>query len=205
MKKSLLILLLLVISTFSIVVAQVEDGEWEKLKNGEVIVKEITGLNSDGSQNVRFMASIFIDAPREEVWTVLHDYDNFYRFFPNVRYTKVIKREGEIYWVDYVTKVMWVEAKYTLKFNSVELNKRIEVELDKSRPHDIRETNATWLLEDAPEGSGTIVKYSTYIDSGIAAPASLAKKASKMSLPKVVKCVKSRVESGGKWEKNEGS
>lgn len=205
MNKSIIFLLMISAIAATIALAALAPQDWERLKNGEVIVSELTAVNPDGSQNVKFVAKIFMKGKREQVWQVLHDYNHFYEFFPNVKNTTVIKQEGEKYWVQYLTKVMWVEAKYVLTFEGVELNKRIEVKLDKSYPHSVRETYSTWLMEDSPDKSGTLVTYTTYIDTGIPAPAALAKKTAKMALPGIVKNVRMRVESGGKWKKPEGS
>jgi len=178
--------------------------EWKRLKTGEIIISEKEEDNPDGSQNLLFIAKCYIKASRQEVWKVLRNYNSFYEFFPNVRSTKVVKQEGETYWVEYMTKVLFVKAQYTLRFDGVEKYVRIESKLDKSRPHDIRDSYSIWYFEDAPDNSGTIVTYTSFVDTGIPAPKALARKAASSSLPKVLVNVRKRVESGGKWKKPEG-
>jgi len=180
-------------------------SEWKKIKTGEILISEKQRDNPDGSQSLLFVAKGYINAPREEVWKALRDYNHFYEFFPNVRETKIVKKEGETYWVDYMTKVLVMEVRYTLRFEGIEKYKRIESKLDKERPHDIRDSYSSWLLEDAPEGSGTVVTFTNFVDTGIPAPVAIARRAAKSSLPNVLVNVRKRVESGGKWKKTQGS
>lgn len=203
-RKRLIVTFMLVI-VCSIALAKTTPEEWKRLKAGEVIVTEVANVNPDGSQRVDFLAKIFIKASREAIWKVIRDYEKFPEFMPNTQKCKILKQEGETYWVYYEVKVMMVTVHYCLKATGVEKYKRIEFRLDNICPSDIRSTSGYWFLEDAPDGSGTIVHYSTYTDTGIPAPEALAKQAAKKSLPQVVKNVKQRVESGGTWRKPAGS
>lgn len=205
MKKTRLFVTAVLVIAWSIASAKTSQEEWNKLKAGEVIITEVANVNPDGSQRVDFLAKIFIKAGREAVWKVIRDYEKFPEFMPNVQKCKILKQENETYWVYYEVKVMMVTVNYCLKAVGVEKYKKIEFKLDNICPSDIRSTAGYWVLEDAPDGSGTIVHYSTYTDTGIPAPEALAKQAAKKSLPQVVKNVKQRVESGGTWKKPSGS
>ncbi len=180
-------------------VADYTSEEWQRMKDGEVIFVE----NPEGSQKVQFVAKFYIKAPRKQVWRIMRDYDKFDEFLPNVQETKVVNQEGSVYWVEYTTKVLWIETNYTLRFDGVKKHGRVEVSLDKSRPHDRDESRGWWEFEDAPNGKGTVVTHSNYVKTGIPAPESIARKLSKASFPKMARNVRKRVESGGTWKKND--
>jgi len=185
--------------------AEFTSKEWQQLKNGEVIITEVLNPNADGSQRSDFLAKLYVKADRQTVWKYLRDYEKFPEFMPNVVVCKIIKRDGQVYWVHYEAKVMIVKAVYNLRVEGVELNKKIVFKLDKTQPSTIRDTAGYWILEDAPDGSGTVLSYSTYVDTGIPAPEALARQAAKKSLPQVVKNMRMRIESGGKWKKEPGT
>jgi len=185
--------------------AEFTQAEWERMKTGEVVVTEVAAQNPDGSQRMQFMAKMYVKATRREIWKHIRDYNHFHEFMPKLKKATILKREGETYWVKYETKVLWVEADYYLVLKGTELYKRVDYKLDRSKENDIRDASGYWILEDAPDGSGTVVSYTSNIDTGIPAPAGVTKKVSKMSLPQIVKNVRMRIESGGTWKKPEGS
>jgi len=185
--------------------AEYTQAEWERLKKGEVVVTEVTGQNPDGSQRIQFLAKIYVKATRQECWRIIRDYNRFAEFMPRLRKCVILKREGEVYYVEYDAKILFINAKYHLRLDGVEPYKRIEYKLDRTRPNDIRDANGYWILDDAPDGSGTILSYLSNVDSGIPAPEALARKVGKESLVQVVKNVRMRIESGGAWKKPEGS
>ena len=201
MKKQQAILIIAILLMASIASPKFTMDEWERLKAGEVVITEVANQNDDGSQRIDFLAKIYIKADRKAVWAVLRDYEKFPEFMPNLQEVAILKKEGEVYWVKYLIKVMVISATYCLRVDGVEMHRRIEFKLDPICPGDIRDTNGYWVLEDAPDRSGTVVSYSTYADTGIPAPEALARKAARKSLPQVAKNVRKRVESGGTWKK----
>jgi carbon monoxide dehydrogenase subunit G len=205
MQKIKAALIFLIILAGAIAYAEVTQEEWKRLQKGEVIIKEVPARNPDGSQRMDFQAKIFVKADRKTTWKHLRDYEKFPEFMPNTIVCKIIKKDGEVYWVHYEVKVMKIRVKYDLRVEGKELYKRIEWKLDKSKPHTIRNTYGYWLLEDAPGGAGAVISYSAFVDTGIPAPEALAKKAAKKSFPQIVKNVKKRVESGGTWKKPKGT
>lgn len=179
--------------------------DWEQLKKGEVIVSEIDVKNPDGTRKTQFLAKLYVKAPRQECWKILRDYNKFSEFMPHLRRCIVLKQEGETYYVRYETKISFKEINYYLKLVGVEKFKRIEYAIDKTQKNDIRDATGYWIFDDAPDGSGTILSYSSNIDPGFPAPEAILNQLSKTSLPAIVKNVRSRIESGGTWKKPAGS
>lgn len=179
--------------------------EWERMKKGEVLVSEINVKNPDGTQKTQFLARLYVKAPRQDCWKILRDYNKFSEFMPHLRRCIVLKQEGETFYVRYETKISFKEINYYLKLVGVEKFKRIEYALDKTQKNDIRDATGYWIFDDAPDGSGTILSYSSNIDPGFPAPDAILNQLSKTSLPAIVKNVRSRIESGGTWKKPAGS
>lgn len=205
MRKTIPIMLMLVLVGVTTARAEFTMSEWQRLKNGEVLITTVLNQNPDGSQRTDFLAKLYVKADRKTVWSYLRDYEKFPEFLPNVTLCKIVKQEGQVYWVHYEAKVMVVKVNYNLRVEGVELNKKIVFKLDKSQPSTIRDSSGYWILEDAPDGSGTVLSYSTYVDTGVPAPEALARQAAKKSLPTVVQNMRKRIESGGKWKKEPGS
>jgi len=97
-------------------------AEWERLKKGEVIVSDVSGQNPDGSQRIEFLAKIYVKASRENCWKIIRDYNRFSEFMPKLRKCTILKREGEVYYVEYEAKVAFITAKYHLRLDGVESN-----------------------------------------------------------------------------------
>jgi uncharacterized protein YndB with AHSA1/START domain len=179
--------------------------EWEILKTGEVVATEVFSTKPDGSKTTDVVVKAWIKAPREEVWAVMRDYNRFAEFFPRVRECRTFKQEGESYWVRYHTEVLGMMVVYHLQLVGVEKFRRIVFSLDPNQPNDVDDTRGFWVFDDAPDGQGTVLTYSIFIDPGLPIPDWLGRKISKPNLVQVVKNVRSRVESGGTWKKPPGS
>ena len=179
--------------------------EWEVLKTGEVVATEVFTPRPDGTQATDTLVKIWIKAPREEVWKVIRDYNHFGEFMPRVRSCRIAKQEGETYWIVYDMEVLGIRVSYNLITQGKEKYRRIEFGLDRSKPNDIREARGYYVLDDAPEGQGTVLSYSALVATAIPAPEILVRRVSKPNLVQVLKNVRQRVESGGAWKKPAGS
>lgn len=185
--------------------AEYTASEWEVLKTGAVVATEVFSPRPDGTQATDTLVKIWIRAPREEVWKVLRDYNHFGEFMPRVRSCAIWKQEGETYWIVYDTEVLGVQVKYHLVTRGKDKYRRIDFELDPSRPNEIREAQGYYLLDEAPEGQGTVLSYSARVATAFPAPEFLARRVSKPNLIQVVKNVRQRVESRGTWKKPKGT
>jgi len=179
--------------------------EWEILKTGEVVSTEVMMTRPDGTGTTDVLVKAWIKAPRQEVWEIIRSYNTFAEFFPRVRECRITRQEGETYWVEYHTELLGLMVIYHLKLIGAEKFRRVDFFLDREQPNDVKDTVGFWVLDDAPEGKGTILSYSIFVDSGIPIPQFIARKISKPNLVQVVKNVRQRVESGGTWKKPKGS
>ena len=196
---------MIILAGVPVAVSEYTPEEWERLKKGEIVLTDTYVQNPDGSQRLQLLAKVYIKAPVKTVWGVLRDYNNFKYFMPNVKNCTILKQEGEVYWLKYEGKILWLNLSWHQKVTGVQLYKRIEYTIDKTRPNDIRDTNGFWVLDNAPDGAGAVVSFSSYIDTGIPIPEMVTRKASRSTLPKILNNLRLRVESGGTWKKPEGS
>ncbi len=185
--------------------AEYTAAEWEILKTGEVVATEVFTPKPDGSSATDVLVKIWIKAPREEVWKVIRDYNRFGEFMPRVHSCRITKQEGETSWIVYDMEVLGIRVIFNLITIGKEKYRRIEFNLDPNQSNDIKEARGYYVLDDAPNGQGTVLSYSAVVATGIPLPEFVARKISKPSLVQVLKNVRLRVESGGAWKKAAGS
>ncbi|OGP61211.1 MAG: hypothetical protein A2V67_09985 [Deltaproteobacteria bacterium RBG_13_61_14] len=185
--------------------AEFTPQEWEVLKTGEVLATEVFTPKPDGTQATDVLVKIWIKGPPEDVWKVIRDYDHFGEFMPRVRSCRITKQDGEAYWIVYDMEVLGIQVIYNLITMGKEKYRRIEFDLDRLKPNDIREARGYYVLDDAPDGQGTVLSYSALVATGIPVPQVIARRISKPNLIQVLKNVRQRVESGGAWKKPAGS
>jgi len=107
--------------------------------------------------------------------------------------------------VRYDLKVLWLKVTYHLSLVDDDSRYRVDWTLDRSKENTVRDIVGYWDVDDAPGGSGVVLSYASFVDTGIPAPMKIVQKLASMALPQVVKNVRMRAESGGKWKKPEGS
>jgi ribosome-associated toxin RatA of RatAB toxin-antitoxin module len=102
-------------------------------------------------------AVIFAPVPPPLAWEVLTDFEHFARFAPNMRSSRVLKREG-----DRAT----IEQRGAARFGVASLPYVSERDIDLTPPHSIRMTQVKGSMKRleslttlAPEGSGTRIAY----------------------------------------------
>jgi len=185
--------------------AEYSAKEWELLKTGAVVATEVFTAKPDGSQATDVLVKVWIKAPREAVWKTIRDFNTFGEFMPRVKSCRIIRQEGETCWIVYDTELLGIRVVYHLITVGKEKYRRIEFNLDPTKPNDIKGIRGYYILDDAPDGQGTVLSYSAFVDTGIPAPEFLTRKISKPNLVQVIKSVRQRVESGGTWKKPAGS
>ena len=183
--------------------AEFSAEEWEVLKTGEAVASETFAAKPDGAPTTDVLVKIWIKAPREKVWATIRDYDRFGEFMPRVQRCRVVKSDGETFWICYETEVLGIKVIYYMKAVGVDKFRRIEFNLAEDMTNDIKGARGYWALDDAPDRKGTVLSYSAFIDTGIPMPESLARRISKPNMIQAVKNVKQRVESGNSWKKGE--
>lgn len=185
--------------------AEFTKDEFARMKNGEILFDGRFVETAEKVQKGEFIARIYIKADRKAVWEVVRDYENMEEYTPRLQKATILKKEGETYYLKYDIKILWFDITYYPVVHGTELYRRIDWETDLTQDNDIAGTTGYWLLEDAPDGSGTILNYVSYVDIGFLVPLVLAKVVAKKNLSDVIGNMKKRIESGGTWKKPKGT
>lgn len=181
--------------------APLDEQAWRRLEQGEVVVSDASVTGPDGTKRLRGTAVAIVAAPPQRVWETIMDHDRFGEFMPSVEECRIVEDDGRSRVVSYRLKVAWAEISYSLLLQYDPEKWRVEGGLDKSRPHQIADTQLAWDLEPLDGGSRTKVSYSVYLDSGRLMPAFVERLLTKRQLPTVLENVRNRALSGGTWKK----
>lgn len=158
------------------------------------------------------VGSVLIDAPRENVWSTLVDYDRSPEIFTNLSLCKVIGNEGEVKLVRQVVKPGG-PIKFDYVVNLIETKPSLIKW--KRRSGSFKEVMGAWELESvvkaaltkdsvskdsadkdsASKDSATLVTYSIHLDGGLALPPWLLASQVKGYLPTVLNGLKVKLES----------
>ena len=168
-----------------------------------VIVREERFKDKDGKDQARGMAIAIIRKPWTDVWDILTNYDKQPEYMPRLTKCRVDKKDGNTWYVFHKLKVLFVGIEYTLKMTLNREKRRIHWEVAKDLPHDIAETIGSWeFFPHGPQGKHTLVAYRIFLDSGRMIPQSVQNMLTKKDLPGVLRSLRRRVETGGKWQKD---
>lgn len=172
---------------------------WAQTTRAEFIVTEVPKVNFEKKGRLNYVVgSVLIDAPRDEVWDILVDYENAPEIFKNLSLCRVVGTEGDIKLVRQLVKPGG-PVKFDYIVNLREYKPRL-IEW-KRRSGSLEEVTGTWELEPAEDGDGTKVTYKIHLDGGILLPAWLLSTQVKGYLPTMLHSLKEKVESRHKDKK----
>lgn len=181
------------------------DEELGMLNKGEPVFREERFKDKKGHESGQGVGYILINAPPEDIWKVILDYDSYAGFYPNVHTAKLTKKEGDHYYVHFVLDVVGVlKIKYNVDHTYIPADNRLTWKMDQSKKNDFKETTGFWQIWPRPGGK-SLVCYSVYVETGRWVPEFLQKAVDKIGLTtwglkKVVTCMKKRVEQGSAYK-----
>ncbi len=173
----------------------------KKLKKGEVFVTDEIFRDKDGKDKGRGRAYILINRPASKVFSILLDFNKMKEYFPRIVNSKIISRKGNIVKVFFDLKFMFKHVRYYLDHFIKPDQYYFEWQLDKNKKNDIDETTGYWQICPL-DSQRSIAIYSVYVDTGMLVPSFVQKWLTKGDLPDVLKTLKKRAESDGKWKKD---
>lgn len=146
-------------------------------------------------------ASIIVDAPIKTCFKIFSELDKQYLYFPRKTKSNVVgKEDGRTILYNefdfYIYKVAFT-SRYTID----PVKYRFDFAMDKSFPHNIKETKGYFVFEVVDDKRTLFTYASTDVDSGIKIPAFIQEYLFSRDLPAEAVNVKKRIESGGKWSK----
>lgn len=118
-------------------------------------------------------ATFTVDHPRNEVFALLNDLDQFTRIFPNVKSLKVLKTHGNTQDVLYKVDAVLSEAEYTLRRTHQE-GEKADVITWNRLSGSAKIIRGSWTLYDLPR-QRTKVVYQSYVDVSAVIPTSVVR------------------------------
>jgi hypothetical protein len=163
---TLLVSLLLALS-HAIAVADAE-REWHALLQGEVLVETVE--KSAGFPGLRAM--FIVPAPRQRIWDVLLDYENFPEIFTGIDNLQVLAQDARgatiEYWVDAILqKYHYVVYRHYEKPGWRLTWQRLS--------GDLQRLEGSWEIRDTPKPGMHLLVYESYVQVGGMVPKSLVR------------------------------
>lgn len=135
-----------------VVTDKLTKAEMERVKNGEVLLKNEINTNSEAGAGIGY--GVF-HCKLETFWEIIYDYPDYKRMFPPTTYAKVTKKEPNgNFLLDYQMGFMagLYKINYT-SYNKPSADKmRLDFNLDPNYPHDmLKNFVGYWQLEKIGE------------------------------------------------------
>lgn len=174
----------------------------EKLLAGEVLFEHVASDEAEKDGLGHGQAFAVINRPIEECYQVMTDIENKDQFFPRVIECRIIKTQGNRVWVQEVLDFKIKKIEYVLLLTLNPERHRVDFRLDPDYPHSLRDTRGYWYFEEVDQVRSLLTYGVTKVDVGLPVPGFMLKLLSSRDLPGVVRNLKKRIESGGKWTKD---
>jgi ribosome-associated toxin RatA of RatAB toxin-antitoxin module len=157
---------------------------------------EAPALSEESINGNSFTVSkIVVHAPAERVWSILTDYENAPKVFPQLRKSEIVQSKGNI-------KVLKHQVQPT-GFGGVQTYQYV-VEVTEHAPRsmewhrisgDFKAVDGFWKLEPLNDGRDTNVTYSSFVNGGFFIPQVLIKKQFRVEMPVVMSNLKNESET----------
>ena len=142
--------------------------DWAALFAGDVVVEAVK--RPDGIPGLR--ASFAVAAPRERIWTVLLDYANFLKIFPDIRDIRVLTQDQQGAQVEYWVNAMVSKYHYVLYRHYDEPGRRLSWT---QVAGDWKRMEGSWAIHETPRSDVQMLVYESYIDIGGIVPKALVR------------------------------
>lgn len=143
--------------------------DWPSLLRGEVVVESVQ--NPEGIPGVQAM--FVVTAPRERIWSVLVDYENFPHIFPSIKKMRVLKHDEQGAKVEFWTPVAFIKLNYVVYRHYVEPGRYLTWT---RLAGDMERIEGGWEIRDTPRPGVHLLIYKSYVDFGGLIPAKLIRR-----------------------------
>lgn len=173
----------------------------QKLLAGEVVYEYV--LSPDPlQQGLGFgCARVIIARSAAESYRVMTNYAAKHFYFPHMKTSQVIKKEGNKTWVHEVLDFTIAEVEYVVIQEETPAAFRVDHYFDRSYPHTIGEGKGWFYFEDIAPGQCLLSYAFTQVDIGVPVPGFIMKALTSRDLPEIVTNTRRRIESNEQWSK----
>jgi hypothetical protein len=173
-----------------------------KLLAGEPIYEYVINDGDSGSPSGFGKASVLIQAPADRCFQTFCDFDRHPLFFPHITLSRTVVGQGTNDLILYREMSFPLKTvKFYIHYKVDPAAGRVDFELDKSRPADIRDSGGFFHFIPV-DANTTLFDYGlTKAEPGMPVPGFVSRYLTSQDLPRVVSNYKKWLESGGSWKK----
>lgn len=177
--------------------------ERDKLLKGEPVYQHLKKENEKGEIEGYGQSAIIINQPADKSFQIFCEFDKHQLYFPRKKKSEVIKSWDNKALVHKVFGFYVVDVEYTVLYTVDPEKRRVDYKLDKDYPHDLEEVEGFFRFEKIDEKRTLFIYAATKVETGLKVPGFIQDYLTSRDLPQVARSVKKRVESGGKWQKED--
>lgn len=177
------------------------DTELRAALHGDVPTRNESFTSQAGKAAGRGWGAIVIERPRHEVWAALSRWDDRPAYIPRLERIEVLASEPGRARVRQVADAGITTVVTTCWFELDEPSGRIGWTLDATAPDNTpAEVEGDYRMLELEAGR-TLLVYRAYVDTGMRVPRAVQAFLQRRAIPDLLRAVKRRVESGGRWRK----
>jgi hypothetical protein len=175
----------------------------KKLNAGEAVFEHKEQKGDDGKLHGFGQSTIIINKPVKECFKIFSEYNKQHLYFPRKKNSEIVKAWENKALVKKEFDFYVTSIEYTVLYTADEKNHRVDFEMDKNYPHDIEDTAGYFVFFKIDDKRTLFTYAATKVETGVKVPGFIKDYITSKDLPTVVINVKKRVESGGKWKKDD--
>jgi hypothetical protein len=177
--------------------------ERKKLKAGETVYRYAEIKDEDGKTRGRAWSSVIVKTPIDQCFKIFLEFDKHHLFIPRKTKSEVIKTWENKTLVHNEFDFYLLKVEYTSLFTVDEKEHRVDYDMAPEYKHDINDTEGYFHFEKIDD-TRTLFTYAvTKVDTGLTVPSFVMEYLTSRDLPNVVLNVRKRIESRGKWTKED--
>lgn len=171
------------------------------LLKGEIPSTSYSVKMKNGKKAMVAASWAIVKKPIKTVYNEMIKFQDRYKYMPNSIKSQVVKRynKRELH-VYQVSKFWWTKIPVNIRVKLTPHTK-ITWALMKDKKNGIKDNLGYWVFEPLNKGKHTLISYSLYTNTGRSVPSFIKRMILRNSLPSVLKNVRKRIMSGGKWHK----
>ena len=149
----------------------IEGKELDKQTVSELLEKgHVLSIQENQSHKLEMVTGgMVVDAPKDQVFRVLTDYESFSDFMPSTTYCKVVNRTEDyidiVFRLELKVAVIKIKTEYTNRHWLVS-DSEIRFALLQTNGSKLKDSYGAWQLYELDGGKKTAVFYSNYADIG---------------------------------------
>ncbi len=176
-------------------------AEVDAALRGQVPVRIEPFVRPDGKTAGRGMGAIVVERGPSEVWATLARFEDKPEYMPRLKSLSIVERSPDQLRVHMVVDASVTTARYTLVFRLDEAAHTLSWTLDHAATdNSIADAEGGYRLYELDKAH-TLITYNSYVDTGRALPRFIQNYMARHSIPDLLKAIKRRVESDGRWRR----